>query len=228
MPFPLHPRSKIRQKVRTPRLGCREPTEDWRERERNTLPLPPGGLGESMKSQTLFVAPLKTGPSWIRISPKGALHRAALAIFFLRGGTGYNKTLPLTIAWHRILVELNWSVTLILWKTMKADLGSHIESEYLAETHSRQWPGLYRIIVLHENNNLCWTDSQQLWVLEALPLICIPPIEKYRYAMRTWRCTLNSVFQLSQRNYGAIYVQVPQPFPNYASLRTIFTNFVHR
>ena len=111
---------------------------------------------------------------------------------------------------------------------MKADLGSHIEREYLAETRSRQWPGLYRIIVLHENNNLCWTDSQQLWVLEGLPLICIPAIEKYRYAMRTWRCTLDSVFQLSQRNYGAIYVQVPQPFPNYASLRTFFTNFVHR
>ena len=97
----------------------------------------------------------------------------------------------------------------------------------LLKIRSRQ-PRLYRIIVLHENNNLCWTDSQQLWVLEGLPLICIPAIEKYRYAMRTWRCTLNSVFQLSQRNYGAIYVQVPQPFPNYASLRTFFTNFVHR
>ena len=36
---------------------------------------------------------------------------------------------------------------------MKADLGSHIDSEYLVETCSRQ-PGLYRIIVLHENNNL--------------------------------------------------------------------------
>ena len=54
---------------------------------------------------------------------------------------------------------------------MKADPGSHIESEYLTETRSRQ-PGLYRIIVLHENNNLCWTDSEQLMVLDASPLIC--------------------------------------------------------
>ena len=55
---------------------------------------------------------------------------------------------------------------------MKADLGSHIESEYLTENRSRQWPGLYRIIVLHENNNLCWTDSEQIMVLDASPLIC--------------------------------------------------------
>ena len=228
MPFPLHPRSKIRQKVRTPRRGCPEPTEDWRERWRNTLPLPPGLVGGENEKQDSFC---RTTKDWAELNPDLAERRitpGCLGDFFLRGGTGYNKTLPLIIAWHRILVELNWSVTLILWKTMKADLGSHIEREYLAETHSRQWPGLYRIIVLHENNNLCWTDSQQLWVLEALPLICIPAVEKYRYAMRTWRCTLNSVFQLWQRTYGAIYVHVPQPFPNYASLRTIFTNFVHR
>ena len=49
----------------------------------------------------------------------------------------------------------------------------------LLEIRSRQ-PRLYRIIVLHENNNLCRTDSEQLWVLEASPLICPLPSEAMR------------------------------------------------
>ena len=54
----------------------------------------------------------------------------------------------------------------------------------LLEIRSRQ-PRLYRIIVLHENSNLCRTDSEQLWVLEALPLICPLPNEAMRWTSQS-------------------------------------------
>ena len=94
VPFPLHLRNKIHQKVPTPRRGCQETIEDWRKREKYSSPTP----SFCRTTKVWAESNLDLAEKQIRLGCHGD--------FFVIGGTGYNKTLPLTIAWHRILVEL--------------------------------------------------------------------------------------------------------------------------
>ena len=76
-----------------------------REGEEYSSPTPWWVGGENEKPDSFC----RTTKDWAELNPDLAERRitpGCLGDFFLRGGTGYNKTLPLIIASHRILVEL--------------------------------------------------------------------------------------------------------------------------